>query len=507
MAHRIIMPKQGLQMTEGVITQWLKQEGETIQEGEPFFEMETDKLSITIDASASGTVLKLLYEEGDMVPVTETIAIIGEPGEDFSALLSGNAAPAEEPAAPAAAAPVATAAIPADVHKIILPKQGLQMTEGVITQWLKQEGDEVQEGEPLFEMETDKLSIVIDSTATGTVLKLLYEEGDMVPVTETIAYVGPAGTDLEAALAGASAPAAAGEEAPVPVGNGRIFATPRAKMVAEEKGIDISTVPGTGPDGLIIERDVLAAKPAAKPAAQAAPAAKSAEPAVASEMETVIPLKGMRKIIAERMHQSLHDLAQANHRMEVDMSECVRMREQLKALGVKVSYNDMVIRCVAKALTEFPMMNSSMTDTAIIQKHYVNVGMAVATDTGLLVPVIKGADKLSLTQISEAAKDLGKRTKEGGLNPDELTGGTFTVTNLGMFGVDSFTAVINAPEAGILAVGQMKKRPVVLPDDSIVVRPMMWLSLTYDHRIVDGAPAAQFLGRIKILLENPSLLL
>lgn len=505
MAHKIIMPKQGLQMTEGVITQWLKQEGETIQEGEPFFEMETDKLSITIDASASGTVLKLLYEEGDMVPVTETIAIIGAPGEDYSALLSGEEAPAAEAAAPAETAAPAAAAVPANVHKIILPKQGLQMTEGVITQWLKQEGDEVKEGEPLFEMETDKLSIVIDSTATGTVLKLLYEEGDMVPVTETIAYVGPAGTDIEAALAApAAAPAAAVEEAPVPVGDGRIFISPRAKMVAEEKGIDIASLKGTGPDGLIIERDVLNAKPAPKaaPAVQAAVAAPAAE-----ELETVIPLKGMRKIIAERMHQSLHDLAQANHRMEVDMTQCVAMREQLKAAGVKVSYNDMVIRCVAKALTEFPMMNSSMTDTAIIQKHYVNVGMAVATDTGLLVPVIKGTDKMSLTQISEAAKDLGKRTKEGGLNPDELTGGTFTVTNLGMFGVDSFTAVINAPEAGILAVGQMKKKAVVLDDDSIVVRPMMWLSLTYDHRIVDGAPAAQFLKRVKTLLETPALLL
>lgn len=231
------------------------------------------------------------------------------------------------------------------------------------------------------------------------------------------------------------------------------------------------------------------------------------EELAAEELETVIPLKGMRRIIAERMHLSLHDLAQANHRMEVDMSECVRMREQLKALGVKVGYNDMVIRCVAKALTEFPIMNSSMTDAAIIQKHYVNVGMAVATDTGLLVPVIRNADKLSLAQIGETARDLGKRTREGGLNPDELTGGTFTVTNLGMFGVDSFTAVINAPEAGILAVGQMKKRAVVLEDDSIAVRPMMWLSLTYDHRIVDGAPAAQFLKRVKTLLENLSLLL
>jgi len=503
MAHRIIMPKQGLQMTEGVITQWLAGEGDTVREGQPLFEMETDKLSITIDSSASGTILKLLYEEGDMVPVTETIAIVGEPGEDYSALLSDEASTA----VPAVEAPKPAAAPTSNINaqRIIMPKQGLQMTEGIITQWLVKEGDEIKEGQPLFEMETDKLSIVIDSTATGTVLKLLYEEGDMVPITETIAVVGEKGVDVDAFLNGEAAPAVEPAAEPAPAAGGRVFASPRAKTVAEEKGVDISSVAGTGPDGLIIERDVLATRPAEK----AAPAEKTAVAAAAAdgERETIIPLKGMRKIIAERMHQSLHDLAQANHRMEVDMSECVHMREQLKALGVKVSYNDMVIRCVAKALTEFPMMNSSMTDTAIIQKHYVNVGMAVATDTGLLVPVIRDADKLALTQISDASRDLGKRTKEGGLNPDELTGGTFTVTNLGMFGVDSFTAVINAPEAGILAVGQMKKRAVVLDDDSIVVRPMMWLSLTYDHRIVDGAPAAQFLKRIKTLLENPSLLL
>lgn len=502
MAQKIIMPKQGLQMTEGIITTWLKQEGEAVSEGEPLFEMETDKLSITIDSTASGTVLKLLYEEGDMVPITNTIAIIGTPGEDYSALLNGEAEETEaSDKQVSAAAPAGE--LPTNIHKIIMPKQGLQMTEGVITAWLKHEGEEVKVGEPLFEMETDKLSITIDSTASGTILKLLYEEGDMVPITETIAYIGEAGTDIEAVLAGGAAPAA--EEAPA--ADGRIFASPRAKMMAEGKGVDIGTLKGSGPDGLIIERDVLAAEPAKKQAEKPAAAAPAAAPAEAEALETVIPLKGMRKIIAQRMHDSLHDLAQANHRMEVDMSECVRMREQLKALGVKVSYNDMVIRCAAKALTEFPMMNSSMTETSIIQKHYVNVGMAVATDTGLLVPVIRNTDKMSLTEISAAAHDLGRRTKEGGLNPDELTGGTFTVTNLGMFGVDSFTAVINAPEAGILAVGQMKKRAVVLDDDSIAVRPMMWLSLTYDHRIVDGAPAAQFLKRIKTLLENPSLLL
>ncbi len=499
MAHRIIMPKQGLQMEVGIITQWLVHEGEEIREGQPFFEIETDKLSIVIDSTATGTVLKQLYEEGDEVAVSETIAIVGQPGEDYSAILNGAAE--ETPAAPSPAP--AAAAAPANAHRVIMPKQGLQMEVGIITQWLVHEGEEIKEGQPFFEMETDKLSIVIDASATGTVLKLLYEEGDEVNVSETIAVVGEPGVDVDAFLNGEAAPAS------VEPASDRIFASPRARMAAQEKGIDIASVPGSGPDGLIIERDVLAAKipeAVAAPVAKAKPAPVS-EPAPANERETIIPLKGMRKIIAERMHQSLHDLAQANHRMEVDMTECVRLREQLKALGVKVSYNDFVIRCAAKALAEFPMMNASMTEDSIIVKHYVNVGMAVATDNGLLVPVIRDADKLGLQEISAQAKDLGARTKAGGLQPDELAGGTFTVTNLGMFGVDSFTAVINAPEAGILAVGAMKKRAVVLEDDSIVARPMMWLSLTYDHRIVDGAPAAQFLGRIKALLENPALLL
>ncbi len=488
MAQKIIMPKQGLQMTTGIINKWLVSEGDFIKEGDPMFEMETDKLSITIDSSATGTVLKLLYNEGDDVDVAETIAIVGTPGEDFSALLSGEE-PAEAPAEATNTAPEAPDDLPVGVYPVIMPKQGLQMEVGTITKWLVKEGDEVKEGDPMFEMETDKLGITIDCPASGTVLKLLYQEGDDVEVAETIAYIGAAGADLSAKP-------------------DRLFASPRARMTAEERGIDLASIAPTGPDGLIIERDVLNAKPAEKP--QSKPEAIQPEAPVSppdEALETIIPLKGMRKIIAQRMVESLTELAQANHRMEVDMTEAVRVREQLKALGVKVSYNDMVIRCVAKALTEFPMMNASMTDTAIIQKHYVNVGMAVATDTGLLVPVIRGADKLTLSEISEKAHDLGRRTREGGLTPDELAGGTFTVTNLGMFGVDSFTAIVNKPEAGILAVGQMKKKAVVLDDDTIAVRPMMWLSLTYDHRIIDGAPAAQFLSRVRQLLENPALLL
>ena len=443
-------------------------------------------------------------------------------------------------------------------HKIIMPKQGLQMTEGTITSWLKKEGETVKEGEPLFEMETDKLTITIDATAGGTLLKIVHPEWDVVPITEVIAYVGEPGETVEVETTSAPAAASTAESAPAdekaptaqtttaaPAAAFSGFASPRAKLRAEEKGVDISRVAATGPDGLVIERDVLAYQPtAASPlarkladqngvelggiegtgargkimaddvrgaglqsAANRVQSTQGISPVQQERRETVIPMDGMRRGVANHMRQSLDTAAQANHRMIVDMSECVHLREKLKAAGVKVSYNDIVIRCTAKALSEFPNINAVRDGNTIVQKHYVNVGMAVATDKGLLVPVIVDADKKTLPELAAVCAALGNRTKNGGVTPDELSGGTFTVTNLGMLGVDSFTAIINAPESGILAVGAMKKQPVVLPDDTIGVKPMMWLSLTYDHCVVDGAPAAKFLGRVKELLENPALLL
>lgn len=393
---------------------------------------------------------------------------------------------------------------------IIMPKQGLQMTEGMISTWLIEEGQTVKEGEPLFEMETDKLAITIDATASGTLLKILAEEGEIIPVAEPIAVIGEPGEDYEAILAAGGAPASeepAAKPEPAPVAaaaeptvvksetapidapkDTRIFASPRARTRAAERGIDYRSVPGSGPLGMVIERDVLNAK------------------ATDNQLEHKIPVSSMRRIIAQRMQESLHTLAQANHRLTVDMTAAVELRKQLQAADIKVSYNDIVIRCVARALTEFPMMNSTMDEQFITTKDYVNIGMAVATDNGLLVPVIRDADLMSLPKIAQVSKDLASRTKENKLTPDELSGGTFTISNLGMFDIESFTAIINKPEAGILAVGKMEKKPVV-KDDEIVIRPLMQLSLTYDHRIVDGAPAALFLRRIKQLLETPGLLI
>lgn len=380
-------------------------------------------------------------------------------------------------------------------QKIIMPKQGLQMTEGLITQWYKQEGDTVQEGEPLFDMETDKTAITIDSTASGTILKLLFEEGDLIPIAETIAIVGEPGEDYSALLSGEEAPAAeekAEEVAAAPVvavpETARVAATPRAKLRAQEKNIAITDVTGTGPDGLIIERDVL-----------------GFTPAVAQE-ETVIPFDGMRKAISNNMMRSLTTMAQANHRMKVDMTESVRFRNKLKEEGIKVSYTDILIKAVTQALLQFPMMNANADAEKIVCKHFVNMGVAVAVEKGLLVPNIKNAEKLSVAQLHDQVATLAQKAREGKLTPAEYSGGTFTITNLGMYEIDEFTPIINPPEVGILGVGAITDTPWAV-DGKLEIRPIMTLSLTYDHRVVDGAPAAQFLQYIKKLLQNPYLML
>jgi pyruvate dehydrogenase E2 component (dihydrolipoamide acetyltransferase) len=403
-------------------------------------------------------------------------------------------------------------------------------------------------------METDKLTITIDSTATGTLLKIVRGEGEVVPITETIAIVGEAGTDVSAfnaAPAAVAAPVveAAGNNVPVQAAAAaapavkrapgeRVFSTPRARMRAEEKSIDINAVAGSGPDGLIIEKDVLNTTVAAVKATPVAKViaeqngvdlaevkgtgangkimkadvmdvlSKSAfVPAeVSAHEETVIPMTGMRRAIANNMMTSLTSMAQANHRMKVDMSESVRFRAKLKAADIKVSYTDILIKAVSHALMKFPMLNSTVRGNDIITRNYVNMGVAVAIDGGLIVPNIKDAQAKSVVEIHAQVADLAGKAKEGKLTREEYTDGTFTITNLGMYDVDEFTAVINPPEAAILAVGKIADTPVV-ENGEIVVRPIMTLSLTYDHRIIDGAPAAQFLQYVKTLLQNPYLMM
>mgnify|MGYP002544309521 CR=1 FL=1 len=436
-------------------------------------------------------------------------------------------------------------------EKIIMPKQGLQMTEGTITKWLVKEGDKVEIGQPLFEMETDKNTIQIDSTAAGEVLKLVAKEDETVPITETIAIVGKKGEDFAdllpkkeekkpepapAPAAPAPAPAAkaapaapaADDVTPIALEGGRIFVTPRAKMTAERKNLDYKTVKGTGPSGLIIERDILAAAAVkASPVAKAIAARKgvsvttvtgtgengkivkhdilSGDANLARE-DKVIPISGMRKVIADNMMNSVQSMAHAYHKVAVDMSQAKLIRAAFKKAEKKVSFNDIIIMALGRALQEHPRMNALVEDGKITEKGSVNIGIAVAVDNGLIVPTVRDVQNMTLGEIHDESARLIAKTKAGGLKKEDYSGGTFTVSNLGMFGIDEFTAIVNPPQVGILAVGAMTDTPVVR-DGQIVVRPMMNLVLTYDHRVIDGAPAAQFLSRLKELLENPYLMI
>lgn len=449
---------------------------------------------------------------------------------------------------------------------IIMPKQGLLMEEGTITKWLVKEGQQTTKGTPLFEMETDKLTITMDSTATGTVLKILHPEGDTVPITQPIAIVGQPGEDISALLgnapvdasqteeasapASAAAPAAAPSPAVERTPGERVFSSPRARLRAEENGVDIAAVPGSGPDGLVIERDVqsyLASQPAVTPlaASQAKAqgidlsgvagtgpngkittadlpgAAAPAEPA--SGEKSVAPtgqltrgthtekMSGMRRAVMKNMLNSKAVNAQTNHRMMVDMTAVVALRNQYKALGIKVSYNDIIVRACAKALQEYPVMNASVDGNQIVYHDYVNVGIAVSVPGGLIVPVIKDADIIGLTGIAAKSAELIEKARDGKLTDMDYHGGTFTVSSLGMFDLDDFVAIINPPESAILAVGKIAKTPVVVTDeegeDQVVIRSMCALCLSYDHRIIDGAEAAQFFQKVKNYLQNPILLI
>jgi pyruvate dehydrogenase E2 component (dihydrolipoamide acetyltransferase) len=446
---------------------------------------------------------------------------------------------------------------------VIMPKQGLMMEEGTITSWLKKEGEAVTAGEPLFEMETDKLTITMDAEASGTLLKILHPEGDVVPITQPIAVLGEPGEDVSALVGGDAAPAQAAapaEAAPTPAAEApaapaverapgeRVFSSPRARLRAEENGVDIAAVPGSGPDGLVIERDVnayMVSKPAVTPLAAniakaqgvdlsgvtgsgsngkikvfdlpggspaAAPAAQESPAAVQQSRGThTEKMSGMRKAISRNMLASKETNAQTNHRIKVDMTAAIALRKQYKDLGIKISYNDIIVRACAKALADMPIVNASVEGDSILYHDYVNVGTAVSVPGGLIVPVIKDADIIGLSGIAARSAALIEKAREGRLTDADYHGGTFTVSSLGMFDLDDFVAIINPPESAILAVGKIAKTPVVVTneegEDAIVIKSMCALCLSYDHRIIDGAEAAKFLQKVKNYLQNPVLLI
>ncbi len=536
MAEVLRMPKMSDTMTEGVIAAWHKKVGDTVKSGEVLAEVETDKATMELESYSDGTLLYIGVAQGQSVPVDAPIAIVGKAGEDFQALLNGSAAtpvPAAAPAAPAAAAPAqASAPAPAATNVkasvIRMPKMSDTMTEGTIAAWHKKVGDKVKSGDVLAEVETDKATMELESYEDGTLLYVGIEQGASVPVDAVIAIIGEAGADYKALLAGgpAATPAPAPVEIPAHAPEAqaapasahatpdtasegdRIKVSPLARKMAEERGLSLASMRGTGEGGRIVRQDVENFKAAAQPVATAAPAAAPSAPAAApialgQESYTEVPVSQMRKTIARRLAESMYTAPHFYLTMEIDMTKAVAARASINEFaGAKVSFNDMIIRASAAALRQHPKINASWLGDKIRYNNHIHIGVAVAVEEGLLVPVVRFADQKSLTQIAGEVKDLAGKAKNKQLKPQDWEGNTFSISNLGMFGIEQFTAIINPPDACILAVGGIKEAPVIR-NGEMKVASLMNVTLSCDHRVVDGALGAAFLQTLKGLLEDP----
>ena len=391
---------------------------------------------------------------------------------------------------------------------VTMPKLGLTMTEGTIEKWLKQEGDKVEKGEPLVCILTEKISYEYESPSSGVLRKTLRGVNEVISITEPIAIIAGAEEDISnLALSQTPAPQMKEERPPdiragsIPSEDKRVLASPLAKKIALEKGVDLTKIVGTGPGGRITQDDVLKA-------AQA-----SGKPLVPVEISApeVIPVSGIRRTIGQRMSESKKNIPHFYLSIEVDMTQFIELRKQLsesieKEKGVRVSVTDLLVKVVAHALQKQPLVNSTFEGQNIKLCREINIGVAMAGKDGLIVPVIRRANECSIGEISSRTKDLNQRLQDGTLSLDDVTGGTFTLSNLGMYGIDLFTAIINPPQCVILAVGKVSNKPVAV-NDQVVVKPMMWMTLSVDHRILDGKQAAEFLGEIRNLVENPHLLL
>lgn len=542
MAEVITMPRLSDTMEEGTVAKWLKKVGDKVEEGDILAEIETDKATMEFESFHQGTLLHIGIEEGDGAPVDSLLAIIGEEGEDISALLNGGAAPAKEkeetksepdPKAEKSEAPAsAPSSIPDGVEIVTMPRLSDTMEEGTVASWLKKVGDKVEEGDILAEIETDKATMEFESFYSGTLLHIGIEEGQGAPVDSLLAIIGPEGTDVDAILkaqagGGSSAPKAEKTEEDKPKaekaeavevqttsqdGN-RILASPLAKKIASEKGINLSQVKGSGDHGRIVKKDIenftpsQATSPTVEKAAEkAAPVAPVNLP-VGEESFEEVKNSPMRKAITKSLSASKFTAPHFYLTIEVDMDNAKASREQINNLpDTKVSFNDMVLKACAMALKKHPQVNTTWTDEATIYKHHIHMGVAVAVDEGLVVPVIKFADQLTLTQLGAAVKDLAGRARAKKIKLDEMEGSTFTVSNLGMFGIQEFTSIINKPNSAILSVGAIVEKPVV-KNGQIVVGNTMKVTLACDHRTVDGAVGAQFLQTLRAYLENPVTML
>ena len=526
MAEIVTMPKMSDTMEEGTIAAWHKKVGDTVESGELMAEIETDKATMEYESYHDGVILYLGGSEGDAIAVDGVLAVVGEKGEDYKALLEGasndsNGGSVQEEAPVAPAAPTESIDVSGINAEIVqMPKMSDTMEEGTIAAWHKKVGDTVESGELMAEIETDKATMEYESYHDGTVLYLGAKEGEAVKVDGVLAIVGEAGADWETLLKAAStpstpaaapaetsaaAPAAKAEtpKAAAPAtsssSDDRTKASPLAKKIAQDKGINISDVQGTGPNGRVTKADVASFTPSAS----ASKSSSTALAALGEENFEDIKMNGMRKAISKNLTSSQFGAPHFYLTMDIDMDKAIAARKSMNEVApVKISFNDMVVKAVAASLKKHPMVNSQVIDDTIKVASHVNVGVAVAIQDGLVVPVIKNTDLLPLSSISTAVKDLAGRAKDKKLSPDEMSGATFTISNLGMFGIEQFTSIINAPASCILAVGGIKQVPVV-KDGQIVPGNIMKLTLTCDHRSVDGAIGAAFLQTLKGLLEDP----
>ena len=540
MAEIINMPRLSDTMEEGTVAAWLKKVGDKIEEGDILAEIETDKATMEFESFYEGTLLYIGVQEGETTKVDQLLAIIGEEGEDISEAINGSTAEeastddtnaSTEEKADDASGSDTESDLPEGVIVVTMPRLSDTMEEGTVATWLKKVGDEVEEGDILAEIETDKATMEFESFQSGNLLYIGLEEGDSAKVDSLLAIIGPKGTDVSGIAKsfdanGSTSPKK--EEAPkkeakteapkqeatkaAPVqtetattASGRIFVSPLAKKMAEEKGINLSQVKGSGENGRIVKRDIENFTPSAAVAQSSAPVAKF----VASGQEDFDekPNSQMRKAIAKNLAKSKFTAPHYYLNVEFDMDNAMAFRAQYNSIpDTKISFNDMIVKACALALRQHPQVNSQWFDDKMRLNNHVHIGVAVAVEDGLLVPVVKFANEQSLPQIGAAVRDFAGRARKKKLSLEEMEGSTFTISNLGMFGIESFTSIINQPNSAILSVGAIVAKPVV-KNGQVVAGNTMKLTLACDHRTVDGATGSLFLQTLKGYIENPVTML
>ncbi len=538
MAEVINMPRLSDTMEEGTVASWLKKVGDKVEEGDILAEIETDKATMEFESFYEGTLLHIGVQEGETTKVDELLAIIGEEGEDISELINGSSTSAsassekEEKAEETKEEPQeGSSEIPDDVTIVTMPRLSDTMEEGTVASWLKKVGDQVEEGDILAEIETDKATMEFESFQSGTLLHVGLNEGESAKVDSLLAIIGPEGTDVEG-LAKSFKPAGSESEkpkektqekaeAPKPAesrpaapatavgqqaavqSNGRLFASPLARKMAEDRGINLAQVSGTGENGRIIKRDIENFNPAAvSSTAQVAKFVPSGQ-----EDWDEIKHSQMRKTIARRLAESKFTAPHYYLGVEFNMDNAIAFREQFNTIpDTKISFNDMVVKACALALRQHPQVNSRWYDDRMQLNNHVHIGVAVAVEDGLVVPVLRFANEQSLQQINAAVKEYAVKARDKKLTPQEMEGSTFTISNLGMFGIETFTSIINQPNSAILSVGTIVQKPVV-KNGQIVIGNTMKLTMACDHRTVDGVTGAKFLETLKGFIENPVTML